>query len=1316
MAELVIARIDESGIRARDLSETKSAKNEITLIGHQADKGGVASISRNGLTIPIVNTKGLNCVNLSESGLVLANSVFDFSQANATTNFITWLDACTTGIVLMVSHTEIITDTTLTNKFKSIGCDSWEYYWKAGATARSSFAGIYDATLKKMMTFQFVGNDTSIDPATIVVQYDTFADIGSTGYGYPVVWEESEVISGSNDYPSNQYLPVTKLSSLGLSVGETIGVYAELFQDSVTVSAGSHASIIVQFYLDGVWKNSFELSGGTVANDWDGKTMELQIPAGVNEMSVGLYRFPKLTSSTGKVGARDLVVKPKKPEQIKTTQQHGGFGQWGFITSGASEKSVFPTIGTSGEDQELDAYRYGLLTENTFGRLFGNGYFKIPKWYPGTNFEMEQEIIWDVGNTLMMLSGQYDKMFVGVRTEFDPNNADNVEGHIFSCGGVNYRHAEKIRYGETYTYKIKVVNTTVTFYLNGEQVCTGVMSSPIGVLDSFFVGGVGSAGSFVSDKGCYGVPIGLRFTDNLDKSNGRYYNFVMAGSTNSMNQIRGRSPMSGLEYQTESFCTSSTSLMYSGIGSGAMPYGSQSGDYCYVTVLEVGSATLSNPSWLGNRYPCQVVANAGSTTKQNEFNILNPDGGSSWITAGNMSTVKVRVEYTANPPMDADQVNVTWITSETKGPLFDGTTWVDIPAVSTPMDYVVKVIRTAASTGDQYILDGRTNVNTTNGYLIVDSSGRLTLTNENSVAGDFTIDSVNGESFMPGVYIELNKPYVIAGRAPRMARIGARYDGAQGFKGRIWDLNLENAQTKELMYWPGIHTTPMVSNSNGYIEESKTPLCVYHTVDVTQLTKHANVSIVSRNKVSFTATGVSTGLAGSFGLAKGDRFRVMFDITSDVPVDLICADVFDDAAPIMKSLPAGRNVGVLSYQHVAGVSGPGVYIRANSPVIGSVIQINRFDVFRGVLDGVCNKTSTTSVFTAFTKPNIKIQTKKLWCPAFGTGFIDIPSWKPDPANFRIHIKAVVGTPSSVANTILSGPNESVSGIYIDTHTDSKRVRVFGYNGSGVMHSLIDVAHPASVGSLIDIDVVVLTTHDSQGNLVTDREMTLTVKGDNFEGSGVGTWAGDGTETVKYIGYRPTLYRYNSDIQRVDLIDSGCQRWNTRQYDLTRVQNSQPNNLLLQYNLEFTKLIKIGQGVGYNGWNNTIYPQVGFFKDTHYIDGQKLIYIKSSNSSLNDIRLKFEGGKQPFGYISIELWDTKVGSINNELEIVDTFDLTPVGSDAAGTVEYVSSVRASLPDWWSDVNAYKKIVLRPLGVGSNVVLTNFTGNIWRETVY
>jgi hypothetical protein len=853
-------------------------------------------------------------------------------------------------------------------------------------------------------------------------------------------------------------------------------------------------------------------------------------------------------------------------------------------------------------------------------------------------------------------------------------------------------------------------------FLNGVLVGSGTLSASLGVLDSFFVGGVGSAGLPILDKCCYGAMVELKMTDFADKPNSRQYEFVLTGTTNGTNNVRGRSPVAGLEYQVEAYCSGSVGNMFSGIGSGAAPYGTQAGDYCYVTILETGSAVLSDPSWLGNRYQCRVEAYSGSTSKAGEFRILTPTGVTKWITAGNMSTVKVRVEYTANPPMDAEQVNITWMTSEPKGPVFDGTTWIDIPPISTPRDFAVKVIRTGTSAGDMYILDGRTNVNTTNGYLIVDTAGRLTTTNENTIAGDFSIDTVNGEPYAAGVVLELNKPYVIVGRAPRMARIGARYDGAQGFVGRIWDVNLEDAQTKKLQYWPGVHTTPFVSHSTTFKEESLDLDPVYQNIDINLMTRHANTSLTSRNKITFTAGGVSTGCVDGFGLSTGDRFRVVYDITSDVPIDLHCASVLDSSAPVIKSLPAGRNSGSVSYQHTAGVAGPGVYIKAVNPVVGSSIQINRFDVFRGVKDGICNKKAVTNTFTKFPIPNLKIQTKKIWAPAFGVGFIDIPTWKPDPNNFRIHVRAVVGAASENMNTLLSGSQFNVSGIYLDTSTDSKRVRVFGYNAAGVAHSLYEVAHSIPVGSVVDIDVLVLTTHNDQGALVKNRELTLSISDGKAKSSVVGVWGGDGSESIKFIGYRPTIYRYNADIHLVELIDTGCLRWNTRQYDLTRIQNSKPTNLSLQYDLEFPKMLKIGQGVGYKGWDNTIYPQVGFFKDTHYVDGNKLVYIKSS-SSVDDVRLKFEGGKQPFGLIVMEVWGTKAGSIDNELVLVDSFDLNPTGSDAAGTVEYLSGSRPLLVGWWSDTNAYKKIVIKPTGIGSNVVLTNFpAGAAWRQTTY
>ena len=101
----------------------------------------------------------------------------------------------------MVSHTENTTNTELNTYFDCIGSIGWKYYWDISkGTHRSSYAAIFDCPLKKLLTEQFMGSGNTTSQAYISVVFDTYADIGTTGYGDTPIWDESEFISNTIGY------------------------------------------------------------------------------------------------------------------------------------------------------------------------------------------------------------------------------------------------------------------------------------------------------------------------------------------------------------------------------------------------------------------------------------------------------------------------------------------------------------------------------------------------------------------------------------------------------------------------------------------------------------------------------------------------------------------------------------------------------------------------------------------------------------------------------------------------------------------------------------------------------------------------------------------------------------------------------------------------------------------------------------------------------------------------------------------------------------------------------------------------------------
>lgn len=1288
MAEHIIARITDAGILANDLAENLSAKHQIALVGHDTDKGGESTATLDGYSMFPSNTQGLCCIHVSTDNVVLARETFNFSVAAATAAFDTWLSSRTTGVICMVSYGSNTSTTAVDTKFKSIGCENWQYYWKTtDGSDKSSFVGIYDCPLKKLMTYQLIGPGTTFDSARLQVQYDTFDDIGVTGYGDAIIWDETERTGTGYNYYT--YLNNTPLSTLGLTNGETLEAYCELWNSQGSVNAGSRSYLFMQFYDNGSWKYSYSVNAAAnEVNEWVGKRLTVKIPDGVTEVRLSAYKYPRETTATDtEVGVRDVVLKTRKPVVNKT--RNGSAGQWGFITESAREVVELPVIASS-QNKKLDAYRYGTIGNETFGRLSGTGYFQLPDWLTlSSKYTVEVSMIWDYDATVeTMLSGQDStdgRLMMGIRTDNNSSVSD-AEGHLFYIENQVIRSPDKIVYGRTYTYTIAVNNTSFECFVNKQSVGKGTIQTCPRLFKKFLIGAVGTDST--PKNFCLGAATGCNLIDVNYPMNSKFYNLVLDGVP-ATDAVRGRSAFSGMPYTVEGNPAASTAALYCGPNT-ITKYGMQTGDECWVTVLDWGGNNPVNANWvLNKRYKCYVGAGITSGyNASNKFKIYNPDGGENWLaTSGTMNTMIVRVEYTAHPECDATPVNIVWLPYKKAFIDFNGSVYYDIPPIAAQEDFIVKVQREAL-TQNGYILEGRLGAQTQECSMYIQPDGKL------KQVGSLKIDRVNGVDYVDGTTtIAVGAPYVITGSLTHLGRIGARYDGGMAFKGFIGDLTIEDGNDAMNRHYSGYLTTPFVSRSTSVIDSNQKGILCYDAVNVHNARIHANMAVTGRQKWTYTVAGTGAGpvfTAAELGLLKGDRFRIEYDITASTDIGLHCCDNTYGAVNPIKWLPAGRNSGYVSYQHLVDDQyGIGLYIRAGSPKVGDYVTVNKLNVYRETDDGICSNSTAAYVYKTFEGPNIRTPTKRKWCPNFGTGWINIPKWTPDPKNFRIRATVIIPAATEQdVQTILAGTNGGASTIVLDIRESAKKLQFHTYNSAGTGTGYMAYSHNLNVGDVADIYIECVNnvaTMKLNGKVLGTRTMTM-----------------DGTAEISHIGTRSSSspWKYTSDILRVELTDTTNWLFNSRVYDLTKSTNIRPTDLLLQPDESYLKFLKIGQGSGYVGWDNSVYPEIGYFKDSHYINGYKMLYVK--NDSTYSMRMKLDKGETPFGYFVVDFYE----SINEKPVKVATGNATVVSG------EYCIDKTTLIDDWFKSLNATKRIIFRPKGAGSNLVLTNFTVP-WRE---
>ncbi|QAX99597.1 hinge long tail fiber proximal connector [Aeromonas phage AsFcp_4] len=1311
MAELVIARVTEQGIQARDLSETFSGDNELIIKGQQGNAGGTCVATLNGVSLSPSQTKGLNCIHLTEDFKTTLMS-FDFSVATDTGRFTNWVNSLSTGIILLMSHTENVTNDKLNTYFDVIGSVGWKYYWNPDkGTNRSSYVAIIDCPLKKIMTEQFMGHGKTTMQAQLCVVFDTFADIGVTGYGDMLAWEENEVFVETPGYGVVNYFD-TKPQTLNIKPGEMIEINAEVWKSKEAHAAGTGSALIVQFWGDPIppatsnpgsrYISSFSVNAKGVET-WEKGTNSAIVPAACTRIEATLYRYPNKNSSS-KIGIRDVMIKLKKPD-VKKDRTNGTFGQWGFITANANAADSAANWVASSKGQDLITHSYEELDQEWLPQFNQDGHFDIPDWIPGSKFEISQTISYDYpvnGETWMrsgmggVTDGKEDRSLkMGIRTINHPDG----EAHSLFYAGARSDTKATIEYGRPYTYKIVVDGVNVQFFIDGvEQPKIGT-ATPFRQVTHFAVGAEKRGNTYI-----HRIRGSVHELNMIDKTktngtNDRYYNFVRPGQLDDKRTVPGKSRWSGIEYFADNVTPDdSANTLYCGAGSKLVPGGlSDDSTDVYVTILDAGGNTLAHGLELNKRYLCRPKwldnHRLDWVQSQSQFALRNPLSPTSgaWIVeeAGkNAKTMKVRIECVTSPKINGTVTNVDWIDINKQIAGFNGVNQcADIPMWKGPGEFQVKF--NYEKTGQaQYVLEGRTSTETDNkyGYIYINSADSI------NVGGSIVVSTINGMPYTNGMKVVPNTDYLICGyirEGSQVNRIGARYNNIEYFKGYIWDLSFDGSADDR--YYKNYNVSRYDAYNNYIRDELGKSRTIYSNVNLNDFSFFTTAMKQNTKSYKFNTATTPSGAVIPFAAKKGSMIRIDFDIETETDFELRYSNNHDGNAPKIKSLSAGRRKGSLCYK--VNTDAHGVYIRTISPKLNENVIVYKLNVSEVFTDGIITNTDDSNYkLDERESPVMKTNPRLQWVPKFDAtdkGYLHIENaWKPDPKDWAIRVKCKIGELRDLVNPIVSGDKYDTSTINIDTFDAVGDVRLFSYNSKKVLNTGVTVKTGAKVGDIVDIYAVV------SGNKV-----TLTVNGKTVTGA----WNPDGTEYIKMIGARETGLRYINDIYLVELIDTTTKLCNSRRYDLSYYSTVKPTHTVIENELGAIKYMRIGEIDVTNkiyGWDGTAgeEKQIGRMKDSWFIDGYQMDLFTTINTSGYSAYLHFVGNKRPFNSIDVELY--QIDDNNNE-QLFGVYN----ANQTINATGYGIPESDEVKTWFSGVNTNKKVIFRPKGVGARVSIAD-----------
>lgn len=326
MAEQFMAHLGPSYVESNHLGENNAIKYMIQALGVNDDSSvRVPYVKINGVSVLPSYGRGLNAITISPTGVASNFAAFDlYARPEHLDTLRTYLmSAPSDNIVVVVSQDAIRSSEDFDTFMKQYGAVSWpgSSYLNRQSDAlftprayRSSYAAIFNTTLKRFCYENFVGNNPNSfaedTNAYLQVVFDDVADIGACGLPSRKVDDINEYFSVGNQYGFKSYLS----ENITTQWESVYHIKADLYSDSVLVAAGGHARIYLYSRVSGgQWLTWLALdNNGAPAEEWTTVEGYFKLPAqssGAISWGCSTFRYPSNVSA-GTAGVRNVTVTP----------------------------------------------------------------------------------------------------------------------------------------------------------------------------------------------------------------------------------------------------------------------------------------------------------------------------------------------------------------------------------------------------------------------------------------------------------------------------------------------------------------------------------------------------------------------------------------------------------------------------------------------------------------------------------------------------------------------------------------------------------------------------------------------------------------------------------------------------------------------------------------------------------------------------------------------------------------------------------------------------------------------------------------------
>lgn len=325
MAEQFMAHFGPSYTESNHLGENNAVKYMINALGTNFDSMVTTPyVKINGVSVLPSYGRGINAITISPDGVASNFASFDiYLRPEHLDTLRTYLMSAPSGnLVVLVSYDAIRSSADFDTFMRQYGSASWpgiSYLNRTTDTVfvarahRSSYAAIFNTTLKRFCYENFVGNNPvkaeENTSAYLQVVFDIVQDVGACGLPVKKVDDINEYFSSGTQYVFKSYFtePITQWETI-------YHIKAELYSDSALIAAGGHSRIyLYSSNATGQWLTQLAMNNnGAPAGEWTTREGYFKLPAqslGSVNWGCNAYRYPSGVTA-GIAGVRNVTVTP----------------------------------------------------------------------------------------------------------------------------------------------------------------------------------------------------------------------------------------------------------------------------------------------------------------------------------------------------------------------------------------------------------------------------------------------------------------------------------------------------------------------------------------------------------------------------------------------------------------------------------------------------------------------------------------------------------------------------------------------------------------------------------------------------------------------------------------------------------------------------------------------------------------------------------------------------------------------------------------------------------------------------------------------